>query len=727
MRSLLLSIAAVTFVAAAFAQEPAPERKIAPSARHAAASGRTYTRVNVVFRRDVSLDDARSALLAAGGQLERPFATAFDLPRNLRARIPATSLMQLAADERVFTIHGPTPRIANDNAVAAAVAHVDLLQAAPYKLDGQGIVLSYFELAPGDATHPEFGGRLITHFPANAGTSDTYHATHTAGTMIAAGLNAQAKGMAPAATLHGYDACDDCDWLGDKQKQLPLVNSAADNNSWGYILGWCEASKGCPGWVWTENDEYIGGYDSTDSAIDEIAHSSRTLMIHSAGNDGDNTGPTTPPFAHKHQDELGRVITTETFCYSINGSGTDCPAPPVCSAGTIHCEIARHPVRTTVGSVGLTASSKNVLTVGASDAERGIAAFSSRGPARDGRIKPDVTAKGVGTISTYPNSGYGALNGTSMAAPVVTGIAALLAQQWKTTFSGSMPDPVQLKALLIAGAVDVGNPGPDYANGFGSVDAKRSLDLILARRIVTDSVAQNGQVEIPLTLSTSSDLRAVIVWSDPAAILLGDELGAPALVNDLDLVVKDANGAQTLPYVLDRDHPFADATRGVNKVDNVEEVEIKAAAPGKYRLIVRGSRIAESSPQTFVLAVTAGTIGDCIDATESNEPFALGSGQSVTAQICPVSDVDSFTFHVARPGTLTITITSAETPLHAVLTGAGIGAIATDIAVGAPVPVSQAVGPGDYLLQISAGATGSYTVGASFPTVSPGRGRVARH
>src|SRR3954470_1068719 len=106
MRSLLLSIAAVTFVAAAFAQEPASERKIAPSARHAAASGRTYTRVNVVFRGDVSLDDARSALLAAGGQLERPFATAFDLPRNLRARIPATSLMQLAADERVFTIHG---------------------------------------------------------------------------------------------------------------------------------------------------------------------------------------------------------------------------------------------------------------------------------------------------------------------------------------------------------------------------------------------------------------------------------------------------------------------------------------------------------------------------------------------------------------------------------------------------------------------------------------------
>jgi len=726
MRSLLLSIAAVTFVAAAFAQEPAPERKIAPSARHAAASGRMYTRVNVVFRRDVSLDDARSALLAAGGQLERPFAIAFDLPRNLRARIPATALMQLAADVRVFTIHGPTPRIANDNAVAAAVAHVDQLQAAPYNLDGHGIVLSYFELAPGDATHPEFGGRLITHFPANAGTSDSYHATHTAGTMIAAGLNAQARGMAPAATLHGYDACDDCDWLSDKRTQLPLVNSAADNNSWGYILGWCEASKGCAGWVWTENDEYIGAYDSTDSAIDEIARTSGALMIHSAGNDGDNTGPTTAPFAHKHQDEFGRVITSETFCYSINGSGSDCPAPPVCSAGASHCEIVRHPVRTTVGSVGLTASSKNVLTVGASDAERGIASFSSRGPARDGRIKPDVTAKGVGTISTYPNSGYGALNGTSMAAPVVTGIAALLAHQWKTTF-GATPDPVELKALLIAGAVDVGNAGPDYANGFGSVDAKRSLDMILARRIVSDAVAQNAQVEIPLTLSSSSDLRAVIVWSDPPAILLGDELDAPALVNDLDLVVQDANGVQTLPYVLDREHPFAEATRGVNKRDNVEEVELKAAAAGKYRLIVRGSRIAESSPQTFALAVTAGTIGDCIDATESNEPFVLGSGQSVTAQICPVSDVDSFKFHVARPGTLTITITAAETPLHAVLTGGGIGAITMEIAAGASVPVTQAVGAGDYLLQISAAATGSYTLSATFPAVSLGRGRVARH
>ena len=720
------------------------ERKLAPSAIHAAVSGHPYTRVNVVFNDEVTLAEARNAILDIGGELERPFATDFDLPRNLRARIPSNAVKQLASDERVYTIHGATPRIANDNLDEAVTAHVDQVQAAPYNLDGTGVVLSYFELSPADATHPEFGGRLTLHFPANADTGDSLHATHTGGTMIAAGINPQAKGMAPKATLHGYDACDNCNWLGDKQKQLPIVGSIADNNSWGYILGWCDESKGCTGWVWTFNQEYIGAYDSTDSALDQITRTGGTLFVQSAGNDGNNTGPTTEPFQHRHNDENGNLLSGETFCYSANGSGTDCPAPPTCSAGIGHCEIVRHPTNTTVTSVGLTASAKNVVTVGATDSGRNVVGFSSRGPTLDGRVKPDITAKGFHTLSTAPNNQYINENGTSMAAPVVTGTAALLTQKWKQTFNNANPTPAQLKALLIAGAFDVGAAGPDYTNGFGALDAKASTDLIVndggtGKRIANNSVAQGGKVDIPLTLASSGDLRVVAVWTDPEVVLLGDDLATSALVNDLDLVVKDPNGNQTLPYILDKNNPFAAATKGVNHVDNVEEVEIKGAAAGTYHLIVSGTRVTSSSPQTFVLVSTAGTMGSapppCTDPTEPNDTtaqaFGLGSGQSVTAKLCSADDNDFFKFHVDKAGVLTFTITTTDTAVHTVLTGTGVGPTTADAAAGTGTIVSQAVGIGDYFLQVTAsgslGSNASYTLAPTFPTVTLGRGRVAAH
>src|SRR5581483_563148 len=94
--------------------------------------------------------------------------------------------------------------------------------------------------SPADATHPEFGGRLTTHFPAGASSSDATHSTHTAGTMIASGINPLAKGMAPAATLHGFGVDDAGTWLDKKDQDIQTLGSVADNNSWGFILGWCD-------------------------------------------------------------------------------------------------------------------------------------------------------------------------------------------------------------------------------------------------------------------------------------------------------------------------------------------------------------------------------------------------------------------------------------------------------------------------------------------------------
>src|SRR5215210_126267 len=140
----------------------------------------------------------------------------------------------------------------------------------------------------------------------------------------------------------------------------------------------------------------------------------------------------------------------------------------------------------TIGSPG---DAKDALTVGAM-ADLGAlgfkqADFSSRGPTADGRIKPDISAPGVGIASTFPSafgdhSGYATLNGTSMAAPFVTGVA-LLIQDADPSFQND-----DVKAALRSTAVDwgrgglntvPGTTGQDIDYGYGLLDAYRAIGV----------------------------------------------------------------------------------------------------------------------------------------------------------------------------------------------------------------------------------------------------------
>jgi hypothetical protein len=175
------------------------ERKIHSSAYREAARGRAWAAVRIYFRGGVTFEDARSAILSSGGALSDVFATEFAPMRFVSAKIPPYALTTLAGDDRVLFIAGPRHfQLKADNATSAAVSHVTEVQAAPYGLTGKGVAVSLFELAAGQASHIEFGGRLNV---LASGGSEVQHATHVAGTIGASGVRPDAKGMAPAATL----------------------------------------------------------------------------------------------------------------------------------------------------------------------------------------------------------------------------------------------------------------------------------------------------------------------------------------------------------------------------------------------------------------------------------------------------------------------------------------------------------------------------------------------
>jgi serine protease AprX len=118
----------------------------------------------------------------------------------------------------------------------------------------------------------------------------------------------------------------------------------------------------------------------------------------------------------------------------------------------------------------------SVITVGATHRSAphtyGVSFFTSRGPTGDGRIKPDLVAPGEKINSTIPNKGMDILDGTSMAAPHVSGAAALLiARNWELA-----GQPQRIKEILCKTATDLGRE--KYFQGYGLVDILRALQSV---------------------------------------------------------------------------------------------------------------------------------------------------------------------------------------------------------------------------------------------------------
>ncbi len=466
-------------------------------------------------------------------------------------------------------------------------------------LNGEGITLNVWDGGSIRHTHQEFGGRTqqMDGDPIMSG-----HATHVAGTMVAAGLVANARGMAPAARLHVYDFDND---------EAEMTGAAAagailSNHSYGRPTGWLFHLNQ---WWWygdtrvSEVTDYKFGFYSHETRIrDEITYLAPFyLQVHAAGNDRLDTGPEEGEEHNVFDHDLGIWVKSTNYREPDGGSeGYDCISTLVLGKNVI-----------TVGSVHDVEEYTGPESVELSE-------FSSTGPADDGRIKPDVVANGQSLLSTWvdSNSSYAGLTGTSMAAPTVTASLGLI-QQLNKYLYGNTLRAATLKALMIHTAREAGDyPGPDYRHGWGLADmdaaagvlpGKGNTTLVEERNLVQDIVPVFSRT---VYSTGQSPLIATLSWTDvpgtPPEPALNDR--TPMLVNDLDLrLIRLSDGVVFYPWKLDPVNPSAPATRGDNLVDNVEKIEIQLPEPGEYLIEVSHK----------------GEIADLIHETNKRQPFSL--------------------------------------------------------------------------------------------------------
>ena len=298
-------------------------------------------------------------------------------------------------------------------------------------------------------------------------------------------------------------------------------------------------------------------------------------------------------------------------------------------------------------SIGNPSLAKNVLTIGAT--ERGTASntratFSSRGPAQDNRIKPNVMAPGANIWSadrTGANT-YQALSGTSMATPTANGTVGLMrCYLQEGYYPTGTPEPgnrisyvssALLRSMAMASAdPNVGaSPVPNYDIGWGRIDADSVLYFTGdARKLMlvddTLGLATGEFKQLQFRVRSAMPLRVCLTWTDTAAAPNAN----PTLVNDLNLELTAPGGTRYRgnKYSSGQSQPNPSSWDSLN----VEEcARVNAPDTGLWTIWVGAQNVATARKQSFAWTMT----GDIA-------PVEVEHDAGVAAIIAPVGAVDS--------------------------------------------------------------------------------------
>ncbi len=558
---------------------------------------------------------------------------------------------------------------------------------------------------------------------------DSGHGTHVAGSVLGdGGPNGEAKGTAPAAHLIFQAVEDWADMTGQCGLFYPdgyyliglpddireLFQQAYDagarihSNSWGsdaqgdYTLD----SANLDDFIWNHPDMAIltsAGNAGTDANGDGVV-------------DGDSTGS---PATAKN------VIT-------VGASENDRQGHYECDTNLTYTSHDAYQEGETCASMG----GNNFLgTYGqrypddfpaeplASDVTAGnqgqMAAWSSRGPTDDGRIKPDVVAPGTWILSNYSGmyqEGYGDpvnpqngayqwdgwgmpfaeahkyMGGTSMSCPLTAGAAAVVRDFYQEAHSHNASTAL-VKATLINSAVDMLDENNDGVNdndypipndheGWGRVNLVDATDGSHQFVDETTGLGTNGTATYQFSIETTgAPFKVTLVWSDYPST----EAASKNLVNDLDLVVTSPSGTVYQGNVFSGG--WSQTGGSADRTNNVENVYVQSAEAGTWTVEVSGYNV-PNGPQPFALVV------DGIFGTVDNPP-----------SVSIVNPADGST--VSGVVTIQVDATDAEDP---------VGTLAVEVSIdgGAWQATTYNSGSGYYELDwdTTTVADGSHTIDA---------------
>lgn len=590
---------------------------------------------------DVVVHDTRrlETVISAVRRIDLEVMRASGLTVRFRARMGDPRLLQLARMPEVALLDRhtrPEPALDHVRPLVGIEPKNDGSAAWSLGLTGAGQVIAVADTGL-DAMHPDLVTALLKYSDwGGIGQVDPDgHGTHVAGIALGDGTSSggEFRGIAPQARLF-FQGLSDADGQMSREEEQGvdrLLREAYEEGARIYNASW----------TLPRNDS---SYQAISYQVDDfVMNHPDMLVVVAAGNAGTALEPLYSPNGFVDWYSMGAPSTAKN-ALAVGASCSDRPSlvDPALTWKTFRRD-----------SRWLTPPIADAPVSG--DAER-IAAFSSRGPGdrNTSRIKPDIVAPGTFVLSTrastglveswaeYPqDSNYAFCGGTSMAAPVVAGAAALVRQWLIERDPNRNPSAALVRAILLNGAewlhaddaTATNRTVPNLDQGFGRLALERSIpnssDPFLTLHF------RDPWGEHPPLAKPSDSLPYWFDWPDDAPerelrmCLTWDDPPGGAVQNNLGIILRHIeSGERWVGNGGRADRPGME----LDPSNNVHVIRLDAAPPGRYQLLIQYAASTRNLPQTFALVVT-GAISSGLHDGSAPASVETESDESVSGDV----------------------------------------------------------------------------------------------